>query len=80
MMLNNNLGNNYFTLYPKTAIYFNQLSDLTVATTGIFSSRVLAYSINANSYQFMKGTNGSEYLNIFLEHIENIGNFLKMQS
>lgn len=41
--ITNSFGRNYFSLYPNTVDFFNTLSDLTIAVSGIFSMRELTY-------------------------------------
>lgn len=41
--MTNWFGRAYFDLYPNTVEFFNVLSDLSIAVSGVFSTRELTY-------------------------------------
>lgn len=43
--ISNSLGQNYFNKYPETTKFFNLLSDLSMASSGVFAMREISYSI-----------------------------------
>ncbi|CAD8103515.1 unnamed protein product [Paramecium sonneborni] len=78
--ISNSLAQNYYTKYPESTRFFNLLSDLSMASSGVFSMREISYTIKAevSHIYFFSDKNATEFINVFLEHIKIIDNFLEV--
>ncbi|CAD8068859.1 unnamed protein product [Paramecium sonneborni] len=77
--ISNSLGQNYYQKYPETTKFFNLLSDLSMASSGIFSMREISYTIQGNDtiFYFFPEKNASYFIDVFFKHVKVIDNFLE---
>ncbi|CAD8100097.1 unnamed protein product [Paramecium sonneborni] len=79
--ITNSLGRNYFLKYPDTTLFFNSLSDLCIAVSGIFSMREVTYYQKfplATVFYFLPDKNATFFVQNFFDQIEIINNFLSL--
>ncbi|CAD8177675.1 unnamed protein product [Paramecium octaurelia] len=81
--ITNSLGRNYFQKYPDTTTFFNSLSDLCIAVSGIFSMRDVTYYQKfplTKIFYFFPDKNATFFVQNFFNQIEIISNFLSLIS
>ncbi|CAK86883.1 unnamed protein product (macronuclear) [Paramecium tetraurelia] len=78
--ISNSLAQNFYTKYPESTRFFNLLSDLSMASSGVFSMREISYTIQAEETQiyFFSDKNATDFINLFMTHIKIIDTFLQV--
>ncbi|CAD8178672.1 unnamed protein product [Paramecium pentaurelia] len=79
--ITNSLGRNYFQKYPDTTTFFNSLSDLCIAVSGVFSMREVTYYQKfplGTIFYFLPDKNATFFVQNFFDQIDIINNFLSL--
>ncbi|CAD8172596.1 unnamed protein product [Paramecium pentaurelia] len=79
--ITNSLGRNYFQKYPDTTTFFNSLSNLCIAVSGVFSMREVIYYQKfplQTIFYFFPDKNATFFVQNFHNQIDIINNFLSL--